>query len=204
MVEKIGMYKSDSVKKHTRKTWDEWISILTKAGAERLEHGEIANLLKKKYKLTNWWQHVVAGGFEIHIGRKVEGRNAKGRWSLTATKSIHYAAGDVWKFLVSDEGQRTWLRALDPVTIEPKTTFETDDGFFGEIRTMKKGERVRLSWNDPDWDRHSFVQMYLVKRPAEKCLVAFMHTDLPDASARDRLRQRWKDVLDALVGALSV
>ncbi|MES2965272.1 MAG: hypothetical protein V4760_15405 [Bdellovibrionota bacterium] len=194
-VEKIGMYKNESLVKHTSKTWDEWLAILEKAGARNLEHREIAAFLKKKYKLTQWWQHVVAGGFEIHIGKKVDGRNAKGRWSLTATKSLPRNAEFVWKFLVSEEGQAAWLKPLDPISVEAKATFETEDGYFGELRTMRKGERARFSWSDPDWDRKSYVQMFIIKRPGEKSVLAFMHTELPDSRSRDLLRQRWKDVL---------
>jgi uncharacterized protein YndB with AHSA1/START domain len=201
-VEKIGMYSSQSVEKHTAKNWDEWIAVLEKAGARNLEHREIAALLKKKYKLTEWWQHAVAWGFEVHIGRKVEGRNAKGRWSLTATKSLPVGAKKVWAYMVSGEGQARWLRPLDAISIALKETFETEDGFFGEIRTMRKGERVRFSWNDVEWDRHSYVQMFIVKRPGEKCLLAFMHTELPDSRSRDQLRARWKASLDAVATEL--
>lgn len=202
-IEKIGMYSSASVLKHTSRSWDEWIGILEKAGARQLEHAEIAALLKRKFKLTAWWQHAVAWGFEVHIGRKVEGRNAKGRWSLTATKSLHAPAKDVWAYLVGEEGQSKWLKTLDAISIEPKATFETEDGFYGEIRTMKKGERLRFSWSDPDWDRPSYVQMYAMKRPKEKCLMVFMHTDLPDSRSRDEMRSRWKTVLEELQSELT-
>lgn len=201
-IEKIGMYTSDSVKKHTSRSWDEWIAILEKLGAKNLDHREIAALLTKKYKLTYWWKHVVASGYEIHIGRKVEGRNAKGRWSLTATKSLHLSAEDLWKFLVSEEGQAVWLKPLDPISIEPKATFETEDGFYGEIRTMRKLRHVRLSWSDPEWSRASYVQMILVKRPGAKCLMAFTHGELPDSRSRELMRKRWKDVLEEIVVAV--
>jgi uncharacterized protein YndB with AHSA1/START domain len=201
-VEKIGMYKTESLVKHTKKSWDEWLAILEKAGGRQLEHRDLAELLRRKYKLTTWWQHVVAGGYEIHIGRKVEGRNAKGRWSLTATKSLPSSAKKTWDFLVSEEGQRVWLKPLDPVEVGPKVTFESEDGYYGEFRTMKKGVRVRMTWSDPDWDRHSFVQLFVVKRPGEKCLAAVMHTDLPDSRSRDRMRVRWKEALERVASEI--
>jgi len=197
-IEKIGPYKSESLIKHTKKSWDQWIDLLNKSGAKSLDHSEIAAHLKKKYKLTPWWQHAVAWGYEVHLGRKVEGRNAKGRWSLTATKSLHRSSKDVWRYLTNEDGQAVWLRPLDPISIETKATFETTDGYFGEIRTMKAPQRIRMSWSDPEWDRPSYVNLIVVKRPGDKCLLAFMHGELPDSRTRDNLRVRWREVLEEI------
>ena len=198
------MYKTESLVKHTKKSWDQWIDLLNKSGARNLDHGEIASHLKKKYKLTPWWQHAVAWGYEVHIGRKVEGRNAKGRWSLTATKSLHRSSKDMWRYLTSEEGQAVWLKPLDPLSIEPKVAFETSDGFFGEIRTIAKARRIRVSWSDPEWDRPSYVTLMIVHRPGAKCLLAFMHGEIPDSRTRDQLRVRWRDVLEEVAAKNSV
>src|SRR5688572_1797323 len=76
-IEKIGKVKSESVLKCTGKSWAQWIAILEKAGARWMTHKEIVAFLKK-YKLSQWWQQGVATGYEMHIGRKAEGRNEKG------------------------------------------------------------------------------------------------------------------------------
>lgn len=200
---KIGLVTSVSVEKYTQRGWSEWIRILEAKNARSWTHGEIAAFLKTKYRLTPWWQHGVAQGFEIYIGRKGVNRNAKGEWSLIATKSLHIGAANVWKFLLSEKGQALWLKPLAPIVIRPKSFFETADGYFGEIRTMKTARSLRLTWRDPEWTKPSYVTVHLVPRPGAKSLVAFGHAKIPEAATQVRLRERWKLVLEQITSSLT-
>src|SRR5687768_10050998 len=97
---KVGRVSSESVRKHTGKDWKTWVRLLEAAGARNLPHGEIVALLKKKYRLTPWWQQGVALGFEIATGRRRPGQDAKGKYMVTATKSLSVDAKAAWKRLV--------------------------------------------------------------------------------------------------------
>lgn len=205
---KIGRVTSESVHKGTEKTWDQWVAILEKAGARTWTHQEIVAFLKKKHKLGPWWQQGVAMGYEIAIGRRVEGQNAKGEYSVTATKSLAMDAKNAWKNFISEEGIAIWLQPLFEVEIKPKNSFETQDGYFGEIRTVMKPvqdpskpaakveRRVRMSWQDPNWDYSTSVEVLFVKRPNGKSIVAINHTKIKDLRIQAKLRARWRKALD--------
>lgn len=207
---KIGRVTSESVQKGTGKTWDEWVAILEKAGARPWTHQEIVAYLKKKHKLGPWWQQGVAMGYEIAIGRRIEGQNAKGEYSITVTKSLHMDAKNAWKNFVSEEGIAIWLQPLFEVEIKPKNTFETQDGYFGEIRTVAKPvqdpskkaakveRRVRMTWQDPNWDASTSVEVIIVARANGNSILCFNHGKIKDVRIQAKLRARWRKALDEL------
>ncbi|MBY0371368.1 hypothetical protein K2X33_11820 [bacterium] len=196
--QKVGKVSSESVKKHTKKDWKTWVQLLEKAGATRWTYQEIVSFLKTKYRLTPWWQQGVAMGFEIATGRRKAGQDARGKYMVTATKSLPLGGKAAWKLLLSTAGMELWLRPLSPLKVKPKTGFETVDGFFGEIRTVAVNRRVRMSWQDPLWEKPTIVELLLVAKAAKKSILVFNHTGIHDADTREALRLRWREAVDGL------
>ncbi|MEK7690216.1 MAG: DUF4287 domain-containing protein, partial [Bdellovibrionota bacterium] len=182
-IRKIGRVTSVSVAKGTGRTWQQWIAILTEHGAARLSHQKIVAWLASKYKLGPWWQQGVTHGFEVHIGRRIDGQNQKGLYSTTATKSIPVSSSALWKFLFSKPGLEAWLAPLGPFKLEKDFVYETRSGHYGQIRTYLKGTRLRLSFLHPDWGRATFLNLLVVSRKPTKtgkthCLIVFTHDGL--------------------------
>lgn len=198
----IGRVSSLSVHKHTGKNWDQWISILDKANARDWPHREITILLKKQYKLSPWWQQGVAIAYELHHGKRVEGRNLKGEYSTVATKTLPVSSRDAWKMLTSESGMRKWLKPFSPFAWKPGQSFEVDGGIFGEIRTLKPGVRARLTWQEAHWAKPSVLQIHLVPRRGDKCVLVIQHERIPTASLKGRLREQWKLALSDFSDAL--
>ncbi|MFS4458999.1 SRPBCC domain-containing protein [Bdellovibrio sp. HCB2-146] len=197
-ITKIGRVSAESVVKGTGRNWDEWIAILDKNGARNQTHQEIVAFLAKKYKLTAWWQQGVTTAYEIHIQRRAEGRNTKGEYMLTSTKTLKCDAKKLWKFLVSNEGVAIWLKPLSPVKIKPGEPFETETGAYGEIRTMKAPDRIRMTWQEPEWTKKSVLQVWVVGRANGKSILVFNHEQLRDGRLRHQLKEHWMDVLVAV------
>lgn len=195
-IEKIGKVSTESVFKGTKKHWDEWIKILDKAGGRSLEHKEMVAFLKRKYKLSPWWQQGVTHGYELHIGRKQEGRNAKGEYSTMASRTLPVNVKDSWKFLNSAEGMEFWLKPMGEFSLKPKLQFEVEGGIYGEVRTIKPNERARLTWQTEEWPKASIVQIYLIKREGPKSILVFQHDRLPTDRVRLEMRDYWKNVVD--------
>ncbi len=191
-----------SVKKCTGKSWDEWVHLLDRAKADRFERPRLVAFLGKKHRLGPWWQQMVASGYEIAIGRKVEGRNAKGEYSLTATKTFPVSREELWDFLVSERGFRTWLGSWAGLELAKGESFETTEGHVGEVRSFFAPDRLRISWRDPEWKKPTYVQIYCIPRPGRKCIAAFTHEKIPFVHLRDELRKRWKGRLEAIQAAL--
>lgn len=207
VIESLSRISRASVLKHTKKDWNEWITILDRAEARSWSHQELTRFLRARHHLTPWWQQCVAIGYETHIGRRIEGQNLKGEFSVTVTKSLHVDQKTAWARLVSSEGLEAWLRPLSPVALGPKETFETEDGFFGEVRVFKKGERFRLRWQDPDWPKHSVVQLMILPRPKGRdgkgrSIFVVMHEGLANARIRESMRARWREAIDRYMAPL--
>lgn len=198
----VGKVSAASVQKGTNKTWDEWVELLDNLGARTWTHKEIVQLLKTKHRLSPWWQQGVATGFEIAIGRKIEGRNDKGEYSTVATKTFPIDQKSAWKKIISKTGIETWLQPLSQFEVKPKRTFETANGIFGEVRTMKAPFRIRMTWQDTDWEKPSAVMIYINPRPGKKCLVIFQHEKLANSRIKFQMRDHWKKVLADLRSVL--
>jgi uncharacterized protein YndB with AHSA1/START domain len=201
--EKIGRVSRESVLKGSGRDWDQWIKILDAVGAKMWTHQEIVAFLKKRYKLSPWWQQGVTLGYEIAIGRRIDGRSEKGEYTVTATKSIAASGQTVWKKLISEEGQKYWLQSLSTVSFKPGQTFETEDGFFGEIRTLTAGKKMRLSWQNPDQPEKSYVQVFVVARKGKNTILAFTHDKIKDKRFRENIRQRWRNSLEVMAKLLA-
>jgi uncharacterized protein YndB with AHSA1/START domain len=189
----------ETVTKATKKGWKEWFTILEKAGARGWTHPEIVAYLKKKYKLTGWWQQGVTLGYEIFIGRRAEGRNAKGEHSLTATKTLTTTPKKLWALMNSEEGMAAWLQPMSQFTLKKGEQFEKEGGIFGEVRTVKPPIRARLTWQETDQLKPTLLQVYVVpKGDGKKTILVFYHEKIMSARMRDDLRAYWKAALGRL------
>lgn len=197
-IQKLGRVSNASVRKGSGKIWDEWVTLLDRAGARGLTHQEIVALLNKRYKLTPWWAQMVTGGYELHIGRRIEGQNLKGDYSVTITKAFALTHKELWKKLWSAEGIAAWLNPMGDFTLKKKSTFEIEGGIYGEVRSFLPPVRARLSWQDSDWPKATYVQIYVVKRPGKKSILAIMHDNLKSAVLKEQLRQHWRAGIERL------
>jgi uncharacterized protein YndB with AHSA1/START domain len=200
-VEKIATTSAESAKKHTGRTWDQWIALLDKAGGRSMGYRELNARLSVRHKLKPYWAMLIAMGYEIHIGRRVLGRNSKGEYGTVASKTIPLTKADAWEFLTSPEGMKIWLKPFAHFPFEKGRGFEVDGGVFGEVRTVKKGERVRFTWTGEEWPKPSVVQVMVIARKGEKSLVVIQHEKIPSMEMRNQLKEQWKESLGRLAKA---
>lgn len=184
-------------------SWDQWIAILNKAGASGWKYQQITDFLKKK-KIGIWWVHIIAGGYEVAIGRRLPGQSLKGTYSMIVTKTLPISRAKAWKWLTSEKAIQIWLNPLSPIEIKKGQVFETAEGVYGEIRTLKKNHRIRLAWNESDGEKKSVVQVLLFGRDPKKCGFAFQHEQLKDGRKRNWAKAHWKKVVETLLQDLEI
>lgn len=201
--EKIGKVSSKSVLKHTGKNWSQWIDILNKAGAKNWTHKEIVEFLRTRYKISIWWQQSVTNGYETSLGKKVEGRNAKGEYSMVVSRTFPGDVKQVWKFLDSPQGMAIWLKPYSEFCLRPKNVYENETGAFGEIRTMKINRRIRMTWQETEWPKPSILQVHLVPRPKKKSILIFNHDGLSNGRQRLQMKEYWTQIVDELLSTFS-
>jgi hypothetical protein len=196
---RIGTNVNDeSVKKGSGKNWQEWRKLLDKAGAADWPHKQIVAYLTTKYKLTPWWRQMVATGYEIMIGKKVEGRNSKGEYSVTVTKTMPFNVKILWKILNSEEGLAVWLKPFGKFKLKAGAPFECEGGIFGEVRTLTTGKRIRIKLQTDEEEKPTILQINLVSKPKEKSLLVFQHEKLINGRLRTEIRARWRQAADEL------
>ena len=201
--DKIAQISAQSVKKATEKDWATWIEILEQAGVRQWSHQEIVALLAKKYKLSLWWRQWVAIGYEIAVGKRVEGQNLKGQYSTTSTKSLDIEAKKIWNFICSPEGLKIWLKPLSEFELKPGHSYECLGEVFGEVRTVKPGSRARLTWQEIEWSKPTIVQILVVPRPKRKSILAIQHENILDSRTKSRMAQHWRRALTDVKIALT-
>jgi activator of HSP90 ATPase len=197
-IERIGQVSTASVHKGSGKHWREWINILDRAGAGGWTHQEIVAFLKKKYKLRPWWQQGVTIGYEIHTGKRVPGQTLKGDYSVTSTKAFAIDAKSLWKLVSSAKGIDIWLQPLSSFSLRPKSQYEVAGGIFGEVRTMKAPQRIRMTWQDSDWEKPTTLQINVYPKKGKSMLV-IQHEHLKTASLKEEMRKRWRRALEKLL-----
>ncbi len=129
------------------------------------------------------------------------GRTRDAGWEIGVSRTVAVPASQAWELLTSDEGQAIWLGAGAALRPEKGAGYETDDGTVGEIRSFRPADRIRLTWQPPDWDHDTIVQVTVVTK-GPKARIGFHQERLVDADERERQRAHWSAVMDRIVEAL--
>ena len=98
---------------------------------------------------------------------------------------------DAWQFLTSPEGIKMWLGDVHDFRLEKGHTYQSTDGASGEVRVVNPEVNIRLTWQPGGWPKPSTIQVRVI--PAgNKTTIGFHQENLPDAKAREDMRQRWE------------
>jgi uncharacterized protein YndB with AHSA1/START domain len=174
---RLARVGNDAVERATGRAWDEWLKLLDRAGARRMPHKEIAQLLNRQFKIPGWWCQMVTVGYEQARGLRAVNQNARG-FSAHISKTVAAPVSrlyDAW----SDAQQRArWLPVDAPV----------------EIHRASRGKSMRITWTR---DRSS-VDVGFVAKGAGKSQVALEHGKLKSAAAVARQKEFWKSALARL------
>lgn len=167
-----------AVTKATGHGWNYWLRALDKAGAARLPHKEIVNVLYDKLGLRkSWWVQMVTVGYEQARGLRRVNQKADG---FVATVSRTVAVPISALFAAWDDGRRgDWL----PDAIE--------------VRRATKNKSMRITWPDG-----SGVDVNFYDKGGSKAVVAIEQGKLPDEGAVAAVKQLWGSTLDRLKSTL--
>lgn len=203
MSDTINNISSPAVEKATGRTWDRWIAFIDERGGDDLDHKGIVALVKAEGGVEKgWWQQTVTVGYEHAKGRRVVGQTGDAGYQIGVQRVIPLEQGALWDLLASEAGLGVWLGpGTGALTLAPGEQYATRDGFSGEVRTVKAGHKLRLTWQPADRDRPTTLQLSLScpRNTEEKTTLRFHHEKLDGTDERDRMRAHWKGVLDALV-----
>ncbi|MGE0357686.1 MAG: SRPBCC domain-containing protein [Burkholderiales bacterium] len=171
---------TDAVARATGKAWDQWLAVLDKAGAAKMPHKAIAEMLSRKFGVPGWWSQMVTVGYEQARGlreafQKPDGFSASASRTMLAPVDRLFGA---W----SDPGLRSlWLGAA-PVAVKRST----------------QAKSLRMTWTDGG----SSVEVNFYPAGAGRSRVQVQHDKLADGRAREAQKAFWSEALDRLKAML--
>lgn len=165
-----------AVKAKTGRAWEEWFSILDKAGARNMKHKEIAAYLYDRLKVPGWWSQMVTVQYEQERGLREKHQTAEG-YTATGSRTVAVALSGLYRAWQDKEVRRRWFK----------------DGEMTIARaTPKKSLRI-------EWARgRTKVDVNFYDKGKGKSQVTVDHRKLADAREAARMKAYWAENLDRL------
>jgi uncharacterized protein YdhG (YjbR/CyaY superfamily)/uncharacterized protein YndB with AHSA1/START domain len=191
-----------AVKEATGKDWKAWMRVLDAAGGGELNHKQLVAHLAQQVE-SSWWRQSIAVAYEQARGKRVVGETADTGFQVGVVRTLPVSAQELWR-QVATRPER-WLGAGAALTLKKGAGYAVPrrrsvPGVRGEVRVVKPGERIRMTWQPDDWKKPATLQLTLVPKPRGVALHFHMEK-LPDAKAREAMREHWARVADGLAKA---
>ena len=196
----LDRISTESVREATGRGWDDWLKTLDDAGAEDWDHKEIVAYLKREHgeATSSWWRQSITVGYEQARGKRVVGETADTGFQVGVQRSVDATVAEAWELITSRP--ELWLGEGASVTFAEGTRYQTP-GAGGEIRVVKPGDRLRLSWQPQEWSAPATLQLTLSESESGKTVIQAHLEKLPDADAREATRTRWREALGRIAAA---
>lgn len=190
---------NDAVVNATGNTWAEWFAKLDQRDAIELSHKEIVGVLDEIGVESSWWQQQIAVGYEQKRGLREVGETAEAGFQIGVQRTVNADRETLWTYITSATGLSQLLGPIDSLAIEPGTTYETEEGATGEIRTVSAGERLRLTWQPSTFSEPSTLQLTLEAHDNDDRTIVRVHQEkLENSDQRELMRDRWTTVLEGI------
>jgi hypothetical protein len=151
------------------------VYALDRRGANTLSHGEIAALVRTKYKIDGWWAQAVTVGYERIKGLRARGQQRDGTYGATKSRTFNVPVVELFDAWANADVRRRWLKA----------------GV--KVRTATAPKSMRL-----DWAEGGIIAVGFTAKGKSKSIVALEHTKLPDRETAAKIKEYWSERLDAL------
>jgi uncharacterized protein YndB with AHSA1/START domain len=124
-------------------------------------------------------------------------------WQIGVSKTLDRPVEEVWTFITSPTGVAIWLGDGVTVLSERGAGYETTAGVRGETRSFRDLDRIRLTWQPPDWAHDTTLQLAVRSAGEGRATLRVHQERLADAAEREQQRRHWQGVVNALVEALT-
>jgi|SRR5882672_9804332 len=174
------MIGDEAVAAKTGKDWGQWFAILDKAGAQKLEHKVIAELLYSKHRVPSWWCQMVTVGYEKARGKRELHERPDG-WEMGVSRTIDTPVGEIYRAWVEEKTRKRWLASKF------------------EITTARMDKSLRIKWN-----ARERVDVMFYAKGKGKTQMTVQHRRLADAESVGRMKEWWKGAvgrLEMMLGA---
>jgi hypothetical protein len=75
---------------------EELVEELKKSGAKKMKHKEIAALLEKQFKISQWWAQSITVRFEQEIGRRIPRETSESTFQANVSMTMNGDAEEIF------------------------------------------------------------------------------------------------------------
>jgi hypothetical protein len=166
----------EAVSAKTGKVWKEWFSLLDKAGAQKLTHRQIAELLSSKHGVPPWWSQMVTVTYEQAKGLREKHEKPEG-YQISVSRTVATPLATLYKSFANEKTRKSWLE---------------EEGL--TVRKATPNKTMRVTWKD----EKTGLDIYFSSKDSRKSQVVVQHNKLADAKAAARMKTYWSKALDRL------
>jgi uncharacterized protein YndB with AHSA1/START domain len=202
----LGRISSESVRVATGRGWEDWLEALDAAGAADWDHKEIVAYLEREHPEvgSGWWRQSITVGYEQARGKRVVGETVDAGFQVGVQRSLAATAAEAWELITSRP--ELWLGERVSVAFDEGEQYEVPPGngapgASGEVRVVKPGDRLRMTWQPEGWPAPATLQLTLSESGSGKTAIHAHLEKLPHADAREAMRTRWREALERIATA---
>ena len=166
----------DAIKTKTGCTWERWVYALDKKNASTWSHREIADYVRKTYKVPDWWTQTVTVGYERIKGLRAIGQRRNGSFEANKSRTFTAPVSRVYRAFHNPKVRAQWLPDVDLT-----------------VRAARRDKSLRIAWPDG-----SSVQALFYGKGGGKSQLAITLAKLKAKAASTEMKAFWADRLDAL------
>ena len=196
----LARISSESVREATGRGWDEWLEALDVAGAVDWKHKTIVAYLAREHagETTSWWRQSITVAYEQARGKRAVGETADTGFQVGVQRTVEATPAEAWELIRTRPD--IWLGAKTSLDLIEGERYQVP-GASGEIRVVKPGDRLHMTWRPTGWAEPATLQLTLSESASGKTAIHAHLEKLPDADSREALRTHWRQVLGRIAQA---
>ncbi len=173
---RLAGMSDEAIKAKTGCTWERWVYALDRKDASTWSHREIADYVRKTYKVPDWWTQTVTVGYERIKGLRQIGQRRNGTFEATKSKVFAAPLPRLYQAFAETRLRARWLPDVKLV-----------------VRRATPDKAMRITWPDG-----SSVEALFVAKGAGKSQLAIQHRKLKEKDAAARMKAFWAKRLNTL------
>lgn len=166
----------EAVSVKTGKSWREWFSLLDMAGARKMAHRQIAELLSSKHGVPPWWSQMVTVTYEQAKGLREKHERPEG-YQISVSRTLATPLATLYKSFANEKIRMSWLE---------------EEGL--AVRKATANKSMRVTWNDGK----TGLEINFYSKGTKKSQVVVQHNKLANAKAAAKMKTYWAKALDRL------
>ncbi len=174
--DKIGGIGTEAVKKATGKNWSQWLAILDQAGAQKMNHTQIAAYLYGKQNLPGWWAQMIAVGYEQARGMRKAHQRPEG-YAISVSRVMNVPLSTLFKSWADARQRDKWLKVKGV-----------------KVRKATANKSLRITWSD----KNTGLEVDFYNKGKGKAQVVVQHSKLKDGRETEKMKKYWAKKLDGL------